>query len=316
MLKKNYLGKTGLEVTEFCLGVLPMGPLQAQIPEEKCVDLIRCALGHGVNFLDTAELYLTQQYVGLAVQGRRDDLVIATKSYVSDYDAMAVSVERSLREMDTSYIDIYHLHAAKASEELFQKRAGALRYLLKAKEEKIIRAVGVATHNPAVVKAAAKRDDIDVVFALLNKKGMGIHDGSVEDMVEAVEFASIKNKGVYAMKALAGGNLYRDPGAAFSWIREVRGINSVAVGVVSKEELYCDLEHFGVRGLTYDPDMLSQGKNLHIFPQLCQGCGACIDACPNEALSMVEGKAAVNLSRCLLCGYCGPECSQLAIRVI
>lgn len=316
MLNKNPLGKTGLEVTEFCLGVLPMGPLQADLPAEKCIDIINCAIEEGVNFIDTAELYSTQEYVGKAAKGRRDKLIIATKSFAESYDEMARAVEKSLREIDTPYIDIYHLHAAKETESLFNKRAGALKYLYKAREEKIIRSIGVATHNPVLVTEAAKRDDIDIIFALLNKTGLGIHNGSVEDMVKAVSYAGKNNKGVYAMKALAGGNLYRDLQGAFSWVRTVRGISSIAVGVISREELYCDLSCFGVKGLSYDPAKLSGGKRLHIFMKLCQGCAICVQACPNEALDLVDGKAVVDFSRCILCGYCGPHCPHLAIRVI
>ena len=59
-MKKGYLGKTGIEVTELCFGALPLGPLQSRMPEEQAVKLILAALNSGINFIDTAELYQTQ----------------------------------------------------------------------------------------------------------------------------------------------------------------------------------------------------------------------------------------------------------------
>jgi len=316
MLKRQQLGCSGLEVTEFCLGLLPMGPLQADLSEEKCVEIIDLALELGVNFFDTAEIYRTQKYLGKALRGCREKVIISSKSMAHDYDAMALSVDKALREMDTGSIDIYHLHAPKALESIFQERAGALRYLQKAKNEKIISAIGVATHNPAVAKAVALRDDIDVLFVLLNHGGIGIYNGTLEDMLQAVKLAGRFKKGVYAMKVLAGGNYYQDPEASFSWARAVPGIHSVAVGVVAREELLYNLSIFGLQGLAFDRGSLSKSKRLQIFPQICQGCGACIETCPNEALTIIDQKAVVDNTRCLVCGYCGPNCPVLAIRVI
>lgn len=316
MLKKRQLGNSGLEVTEFCLGLLPMGPLQADLPEEKCVGIIKLALQLGVNFFDTAEAYRTQKYLGKALRGWPEKVIISSKSMACDYDGMAASIDKALREMDTGSIDVYHLHAPKALANLFQERAGALHCLQKAKSEKIIGAIGVATHNPAVVKAAAERDDIDILFVLLNQKGLGLYNGTLTEMIQAVKLAGSLKKGVYAMKALAGGNYYQDPETAFSWIRAVSGINSVAVGVVNKEELLCNLSIFGLRGLVYDRESLSKNKKVHISTFICQGCGACMEACPNEALTLINKKAVVDSAHCLVCGYCGPACPVLAIRVI
>jgi uncharacterized protein len=60
---------------------------------------------------------------------------------------MARSFEKSLREIRTDYIDIFNLHAAKATLEVFEQRSGALRFLLEMKEQKILCSVGISTHN-------------------------------------------------------------------------------------------------------------------------------------------------------------------------
>ncbi len=322
-LEHRLLGNTGMKVTEFCLGLLPMSPLQSKLPEEDCVSIIRKALDLGVNFFDTAEMYGSQPYLGKALQEsggvNRKEIVIATKSTGETSDEMARSVERSLEELRTDYIDIYHLHAARPSVEVFEQRKGALQRLLDLKQQKVIGAVGIATHNVHVTHAAAERDDIDVVFALVNRVGLGIRDGGVDEMAEGMKKAARQGKGVYVMKALAGGNLLHDFQGALQWARRLEGIHAVSVGVVSVEELLQNLKVFGLETAEtagISTDIAVKGKRLFIFEHLCTGCGNCVEACPNGALFLEEEKARVDHEKCLLCGYCSPECSGFLIRLI
>jgi len=318
MLQQNELGTTGLKVTDYCLGVLPMGPLQSGLPEKNCLEIIKKALDLGVNFFDTAEGYKTQPYMGQFLAKNRGDLVVATKSHAKTYDEMAASVEKSLTEMQTDYIDIYHLHCVKDGIEVFEERIGALQKLNQLKQQQVIRSVGMATHNVKVVDAAADRDDVDILFALVNRSGMGIVGGTTAQMVAAIEKAANAGKGVYAMKALAGGNLLSEYHDALSWARRLKGISSVSVGVVSIKELLQNLKHFGVRTPETEEvssEITKKEKKLFILERLCTGCGACVEACPNEALFLEGEKAKVNHENCILCGYCSPECSDFLIRL-
>ena len=81
-MKINRMGKLDLLVTEFCIGALPMGPLQANIPIDHGAHLIRKAWDNGVNFFDTAEIYQTYPYLQKALADR-PEAIIATKSTVS-----------------------------------------------------------------------------------------------------------------------------------------------------------------------------------------------------------------------------------------
>lgn len=317
-MKLRGLGGTGLQVSELCFGVLPLGPLQKNVSEEAAVDLIREALDLGINFFDTAESYKTQPYLGKALRGRnRESVVLATKSAAKTYDEMRASVEKSLAEMETDYIDIYHLHAARVTPAVFSERAGALECLKEYKAKGKIRAVGISTHSVAVTAAAARRDDIDVIFPLINKLGLGILGGARAEMEAAIEAAAARGKGVYAMKALAGGHLVEEIPEAVKYVRGLPGVSAVAVGMVDRTELHYNFELFE-RGEVSPARAAAATKKRKrlIVLDFCRGCGTCVRTCPNGALSLAGGKAQVNPDRCLLCGYCNPVCPEFALRLV
>ena len=73
------MGRTGLKVSTFCLGTMTMG---RQVDEETSIRIINRALDEGVNFVDTADMYVngtTEEIVGKAIKGKRDRLVLASK---------------------------------------------------------------------------------------------------------------------------------------------------------------------------------------------------------------------------------------------
>ncbi len=113
------LGRTGLEVSVMGFGC--GGPSRAGVstdkPKEESVRVIRRALDEGVNFVDTAEAYGTEDIVGEAIAGRpRHAVVISTKKSTSaDLKPSEVerSLENSLRKLRTEYIDVYHMHGVR-----------------------------------------------------------------------------------------------------------------------------------------------------------------------------------------------------------
>lgn len=305
-------------VSEFCFGALPLGPLQANLSLQNSAKLMRQAFELGINFFDTAEMYKTQGYIGEAFKGADcDQVVIATKSMASDYKAMQASVEQSLRELKRDYIDIYHLHAARVGGEVFAERAGALECLLDYKQKGYVRAVGISTHSVTATCAAAEQDEIDIVFPIINKMGMGIINGTRAEMEAAIAKAAQAGKGVYAMKVLAGGHLIEEAVAAINYVRALPGMVSLAVGVVKEEELKYDYRIFSGQ-ITMDGQEQSPRRTSKqlLISQFCKGCGQCVEACPNGALRVEESKARVDHGLCLQCGYCSPACPEFAIRLI
>ncbi len=314
---KRMLGRTGLTVTELCFGALPLGPLQANISAEDAVALIRKGFESGINFVDTAESYQTQSYVGEAIRQTGADVVVATKSAATTYADMEKSIERSLRELGRDVIDIYHLHAARVSASVFTEREGALACLLKAKETGKIRAVGISTHGVDVVLEAAQHPEVDVVFPLINQTGMGILNGTRDEMIAAIGKVHAANKGIYAMKALSGGHLIDDIKGAFRFVRDIPGMTSVAVGMVHPDELAMNLQIFSDD--SYEPILPAETKRKRkrlMVMGFCIGCGRCVSVCPSSALSLKDGKAVVDPEKCILCGYCSPGCPMFALRLI
>jgi aryl-alcohol dehydrogenase-like predicted oxidoreductase len=122
-----YLGRTGIEVSRLCLGTVNFGAL-GNGDHDECVRIIRAALDAGINVIDTADLYSygeSEEIVGRAIAGRREEVVLASKYF----SAMPVNgngrnrggasrrwimqaVEASLRRLGTDYLDIYQQHHA------------------------------------------------------------------------------------------------------------------------------------------------------------------------------------------------------------
>ena len=210
MLSKTTLGDTGIEVTKLGFGALVMGSLQANIPPEEGAKVIRKALEQGISFIDTAHVYGTYEHIRRAKEDWKEELVIATKTPASDYENAEKHINYALEALDLDSLDIMLLHAARAGENVFQERAGAYQCLCDYKEKGLIKAIGVSTHHVGTVRVAGQREDVDVIHPLINIVGTGILGGTVEDMASAIEAASRRGKGIYAMKALAGGSLWKE----------------------------------------------------------------------------------------------------------
>jgi aryl-alcohol dehydrogenase-like predicted oxidoreductase len=122
-VKTRALGRTGIQVSPYCLGTMMFGRFGNPDPDD-CVRIVHQALDAGINFVDTADVYgpggMSEEVVGRALQGRRDDVVLATKVGGSmDEDPnrsggsrrwIVAAVENSLRRLRTDHIDLYQIH--------------------------------------------------------------------------------------------------------------------------------------------------------------------------------------------------------------
>src|SRR4051794_14043403 len=116
------LGRTGVQVSKLCLGTMMFGAW-GNPDHDDSVRIIHRALDAGINFVDTADIYSageSEEIVGKALKGRRDDVVVATKLGVPMSENLnhrgasrrwiVEEVENSLRRLGTDWIDLYQLH--------------------------------------------------------------------------------------------------------------------------------------------------------------------------------------------------------------
>lgn len=317
-MKRRPLGQTGILVSPLCFGALTLGPLQRNLPVKEGAYLMDYAWERGVNFFDTSDLYKTYPYLSELVKSH-PDAVICSKSY--DYAAEGVSarLEKALRGIGRDYIDLFMLHEQE-SRYTFEGHMEAIEALLKAKKEGKIRAFGISTHRVSGVRDAIDFPQIDVVFPLLPMSGIGIEDGGIDAMLDALKDFRKTGRGAYAMKVLGGGTLIPQREACFAYARDLLNdslVDSVAVGMQSTDEIDCNLAL--IKGEVPDPELESriarQPRELHI-DDWCEGCGSCVRRCGQHALRLEDGHAAVDRSKCIACGYCASVCPVFCLKII
>lgn len=309
------LGRTGIVVSRLCMGVLTIGPLQSNLPLEEGADLLVYAMEKGINFFDTAKIYNNYPYLKKALEKSPVRPVLTSKSYDYTYNGAKDSVEEALDEIGIDYIDIFMLHEQE-SELTLKGHREALQYLLEAKEKGIVRAVGMSTHSVRGVLAGARAHEIDVIHPLINQQGLGIMDGSRDNMLDAINYAHAAGKGIYAMKALGGGNLLNDAYNSFAFVRDLPAIQSMAVGMKSRDEIDLNIAWMEQKRMAQLENRVARQPRRLIIEDECLGCGKCTENCRYQALKLDNGRAVVEQDKCIMCGYCSRFCEQFCIKII
>jgi aryl-alcohol dehydrogenase-like predicted oxidoreductase len=165
-MKKRQLGTSDLHVSELGFGCMSLGT-----DETKARRIMDEVLELGINYLDTADLYnqgLNEQFVGKALKGRRQDIILATKvgnrfeqgkegwwwdpskAYIKE------AVKDSLRRLQTDYIDLYQLHGGTIDDPIDE----TIEAFEELKQEGVIRYYGISSIRPNVIKEYLKRSNI------------------------------------------------------------------------------------------------------------------------------------------------------------
>lgn len=315
MIEQRTLGNTGLKVSRLCFGTLTMSPLQKNLsPQEGAALLIR-AYEKGVNFLDTADLYGTYPHIRLALE-EAPNYVISTKAYCYDKATAQAALERAFRGIGRDYVDLFMLHEQESLYTL-KGHAEALEYLELQRQKGHIGAVGVSTHFVGCVEAVRRFPEIRVVHPLINAAGIGIQDGTRQDMEAAIGRAREYGIGIFAMKPLGGGHLIGDNLAALQYALDSPLLDAVAMGMQTYEEVDADCAAFaGEPGWQERFRALSKRHREVMVHDWCEGCGRCARRCRQGAIQIVEGRARVDSEKCVFCGYCARSCPQFCIKVV
>jgi aryl-alcohol dehydrogenase-like predicted oxidoreductase len=203
------LGKTGYKVGIFSLG----GQASIERPhnEDVAVPIIEKALDLGVNYVDTSSIYggperWSEQYVGKVMKHRRNEAFLATKTRERTRDGSMRMIETSLKLLQTDHVDLWQLHDVGTMtdvNEIFAK-GGAMEALLEAREQKIVRYLGVTGHyRPDALIEAIHRYPFDTVLMAVNAADPHHFSFSEQLLPLAVE----KQMGIIGMKVPARGRI-------------------------------------------------------------------------------------------------------------
>ncbi|KAJ53191.1 putative aldo/keto reductase-like oxidoreductase [Clostridium tetanomorphum] len=262
------LGKSGLKISVIGFGGIP---IQKTNEEEVKNLLIRCE-EKGINFIDTARGYtVSEEYIGYAMEGRREKWIIATKSMARDKESMIKDVEKSLVNLRTDYIDLYQLHNVKTKEDYDKVLSGdgAYNALLEMKEKGKIGHIGITSHSLDILNVAietGKFESIMYPYNIVENQGEGLFKRAKE-----------LNIGVIAMKPMAGGAL-RDGKLALKYILQNTNITTAIPGMATFEEI---------------EENSKVGKDIRVLT----------DEEKNNIRIIAEE---LGTEFCRRCGYCGP----------
>src|SRR6201996_2800557 len=147
------LGRTGIKVSPYCLGAMMFGGI-ANSDHDDCIRIIHRALDDGINFVDTADRYSSgesEEIVGKALKGRRQNVVLATKVHGPMGDDpnqqgnsrrwITQAVEASLRRLQTDHVDLYQIHRPSPDTDI-EETLSVLTDLMRAGK---VRAIGSST---------------------------------------------------------------------------------------------------------------------------------------------------------------------------
>ena len=203
------LGKTGYKVGIFSLG--GQASLEKPNNEAVAVPIVEKALDLGVNYVDTSSIYggperWSEQYVGKVMKHRRNDAFLATKTKERTRDGSMRMIEKSLKLLQTDHVDLWQLHDIGTMtdiNEIFAK-GGAMEALLAARDEKIVRYLGITGHyRPDALIEAIHRHPFDTILMAVNAADPHHYSFSEQLLPLAVE----KQMGIIGMKVPARGRI-------------------------------------------------------------------------------------------------------------
>lgn len=168
------LGKTGFRVGIFSLGA--QAAVERPENEAVAIPILERALDLGVNYIDTSARYggearWSERYVGQVMKRRRSQVYLATKTHDRGRDGSLALLDRSLELLQTDHVDLWQLHAMSTMDDVERvfARGGAVEALVRAREEKKVRHVGITGHtDPDVLAEAIRRFPFDTVLMAVN----------------------------------------------------------------------------------------------------------------------------------------------------
>jgi hypothetical protein len=211
-MAERALGRTGHNVRLFSLG--GQATLEKPGTTEQSLAIIHRAIDLGVNYIDTAARYgrgISQTYIGEVMKTRRREVFLASKTHDRTRDGSLQLLDESLKLLQTDHLDLWQLHNVRTDEEVEQilGKGGAIEAMLKARDEKMVRFLGITGHyDPDVLARALERFPFDTILMAVNLADR--HRLSFIDRLLPV--ATRKGMGVIGMKIPARGRMFKEGG--------------------------------------------------------------------------------------------------------
>jgi predicted aldo/keto reductase-like oxidoreductase len=198
-VKKVRLGKTDLEVTRVGFGGIPI----QRLTEREAIRVVQRAVDLGVNFIDTANGYTTsEERIGKALAGRREQVILATKTGARDKERATEHLELSLKRLQSGYIDIWQFHGVSSPEdyERVLGPGGAMEAAQEALQAGKVRHIGITSHSMDVALKAVPTGHFETMQFPFNYV-------TSEPAQELIPLCREHDVGFIAMKPFAGGML-------------------------------------------------------------------------------------------------------------
>ena len=311
------LGETDLTISELGFGCIPI----IRLDVEKAVNVLQHAYDRGITFYDTANMYRdSEEKIGKAFAGKRDKIVIATKTLNRDAETVTTHIENSLRMLKTDYIDLFQLHQVAHENEFDSITApdGALEAIARAKAAGKIRHVGFSSHSLAMALKLVKTG----MFATVQFPFNFIEDDPKEALFpEAVQ----RGMGIIAMKPFAGG-VIDNADIVFKFLRQFPEVIPIP-GFDSVEYIDQVVSFYQQPNRIIETDLEIMGNyRVALGKKFCRRCEYC-QPCPegvmittamgyNVIASRMSPKVSVEFCKpvmesvlnCIECGECVKRC--------
>ncbi len=316
-MEYRVLGKTGLKVSRLGFGGIPIQRIDAAGTRALVLQMKE----GGINYIDTARGYtVSEEYLGEALEGVRQDFILATKSMSRTKEAMAADIDISLRNLRTDYIDLYQVHnATPAQVEQVMAPGGALEALLEAKAAGKIGHIGLTAHSLETFRMALDLDWVETLMFPYN-----IVESQGEDLIKA---CAEKNIGFIDMKPLAGGAI-EDATLALRYILANPSVTIAIPGMAEEKELVQNLAAANDSSpLTEEEIAKMEAIRKELGTNFCRRCNYCQPCAVGISISgcfLFHGYLSrygladwamgrydtlpVKASACIECGACEGRC--------
>ncbi|MEW6368825.1 MAG: aldo/keto reductase [Acidobacteriota bacterium] len=301
------LGKTGFSVSDLCLGGGNLGSPATVI---RAVEL-------GINYIDSAPDYgnshkiIGEAFLKLGKEKRKQVFILSKicdhVPYPGHYpetvskETCLASLEKSLRLLNTDYVDAWMIHALgerKGDEQARLNAPGYWAAIEEAKKRGMVRFVAASSHGPnakiALLNKAIDTGKIDIImpaYSFLGREG----GGTLQEVDAVIAKAKAAGIGVIAMKTVARASeaekaqlqsMAKDAGGVsymhlcLRWVLQNPGVSGIVKTLSTPMEVEEYVKSSGQKLATLDQERLQQYA-AHLSPRTCRiGCGDCHDACP------------------------------------